>query len=59
MKLCLQHFPPSRGFENYFEIWLRNKDPSPENVMRRLLHEIVYNGPASSPPSVDEIQANI
>lgn len=40
MRLALETFPPSSSFENYLEIYLRNKDPSDENPLRRALHQV-------------------
>jgi hypothetical protein len=53
LKLCLFSFPPSPEFENFLEIFFRNKDPSPDNPYRRQLHNIVYSGPVATPPSLD------
>ncbi len=53
LKLCLFTFPPSPEFENFLEIYFRNKDPSPDNPYRRQLHNIVYTGAAATPPSLD------
>jgi len=57
MRLCLATFPPSSSFENYLEIYLRNKDPSDENPNRRALHQIVWSGALSEPPSNEEINS--
>ena len=39
---CIASFPPSQMFENYLEVYLKQKAPSPNYV--GALHNVVYNG---------------
>lgn len=55
INMCLHCFPPSREFENYLEIYFRNKDPSNNNIYRKQLHQIVWSGAVSVPPSPEQI----
>eukprot|EP01101_Sappina_pedata_P000699 TRINITY_DN10891_c0_g1_i2.p1 TRINITY_DN10891_c0_g1~~TRINITY_DN10891_c0_g1_i2.p1 ORF type:complete len:1456 (-),score=681.29 TRINITY_DN10891_c0_g1_i2:96-4436(-) len=54
MELCLKHFPPSRTFENYLEIFLRQLGDSKQHY-RMWLHEIIFSGPKSSAIPAEQI----
>ena len=53
MKMCLDCFPPSREFENYLEIYFRNRDP--DSPYRKALHQIVWSGNVAVPPTPEQI----
>jgi hypothetical protein len=53
--MCLHTFPPSREFENYLEIYFRNRDPANDNAHRKALHQIVWSGPVAVAPSPEQI----
>ena len=55
MNMCLHCFPPSTEFENYLEIYFRNKGDSKSNDLRKALHQIVWSGPVAVPPSPEQI----
>lgn len=58
MAICLETFPPPPEFENYLEIFLRNKAPDPQTSERlvKMLHATVYGGQRQQPPSESEMQ---
>merc|ERR1712137_449791 len=55
MNMSLNCFPPSREFENYLEIYFRNRDDAEGNSYRKSLHHIVWNGNVSVPPTPEQI----
>eukprot|EP00743_Colponemidia_sp_Colp-15_P007995 GILK01008660.1.p1 GENE.GILK01008660.1~~GILK01008660.1.p1 ORF type:complete len:2044 (+),score=493.00 GILK01008660.1:237-6368(+) len=52
---CLETFPPSNTFDNFLEIFLRERS-EPAQKYLGLLHARVYGGARSQAPSVGEIQ---
>merc|ERR1712063_14816 len=54
MNMSLNCFPPSREFENYLEIYFRNRDDAEGNSYRKSLHHIVWNGNVSVPPTPEQ-----
>ena len=54
MSMCLHCFPPSREFENYLEIYLRNLG-NQGNLHRKALHQIVWSGNVAVPPTPEQI----
>eukprot|EP01100_Stratorugosa_tubuloviscum_P007534 TRINITY_DN3124_c0_g1_i1.p1 TRINITY_DN3124_c0_g1~~TRINITY_DN3124_c0_g1_i1.p1 ORF type:complete len:1462 (-),score=863.00 TRINITY_DN3124_c0_g1_i1:229-4614(-) len=54
IELAIECFPPSREFENFLEIYLRQLGES-KAALRNKLHEIVYSGAKSAPPPADAI----
>merc|ERR1712137_417387 len=55
MNMCLHCFPPSTEFENYLEIYFRNKGDSQSQDLRKALHQIVWSGAVAVPPSPEQI----
>jgi hypothetical protein len=54
MELALKHFPPSSAFENFLEIYFRQLG-EPKKQYRTYLHETVFSGAKTSPPSAEKI----
>jgi myosin-7 len=54
MEMCLKCFPPSREFENFLEIYIRQQGESKAHC-RTLLHEIVYSGARTEPLPTESI----
>eukprot|EP00472_Partenskyella_glossopodia_P009453 CAMPEP_0197517112 /NCGR_PEP_ID=MMETSP1318-20131121/2083_1 /TAXON_ID=552666 /ORGANISM="Partenskyella glossopodia, Strain RCC365" /LENGTH=1597 /DNA_ID=CAMNT_0043066413 /DNA_START=40 /DNA_END=4833 /DNA_ORIENTATION=+ len=59
LAVCLESFPPNPEFENYFEVWIRKnvKDAKKRNRYLTLLHQAIFCGARSVPPSEGEIQS--
>lgn len=55
MNMCLHCFPPSSEFENYLEIFFRNKNEERFSDFRKALHQIVWSGSVAVPPSPEQI----
>lgn len=55
MQMCLNCFPPSAEFENYLEIYFRNRNDSLSGDLRKALHQIVWSGAVAVPPSPEQI----
>ena len=58
MMLCLLHFNPGEGMENYLQIFIRDYcDDRWKDTLIRQCHVIAYENPATQPPPVHMLQS--
>ena len=53
LELALSTFPPSEDFENYLEVWLRERHAMP---CVYAMHKSIFLGPAENAPTITEIE---